>query len=87
MIKGIVYLQLLSYKTSVRNGLHTAKHCNHSLLEDSVEEKPELAILQKHILDTLLSDSYWATPKGYLIFWHIYQTTFKKQKPGIVETY
>lgn len=63
------------------------KHCNHSLLEEVVEEKPELAILQKHIIYTLLTDSYWATPKGYLIFWHTYQTTIKKQKPDSAEAY
>ncbi len=63
------------------------KECDHSLLQDVVKDNPELARLQKYILDTLLSDSYWATPTGYLIFWHTYQTNVKKQKPESTETY
>jgi len=66
--------------------LINCRHCNHSLLDEVLEKKPELALLQKQILDTLLSDSNWATPRGYLIFWHTYLTAVDKQKPDCAET-
>ncbi|MBA3035242.1 MAG: TniQ family protein [Desulfobacterium sp.] len=67
--------------------LINCRHCNHSLLDDVAEEKPELVRIQKQILDTLLSDSNWATPRGYLIFWHTYLTAVDKQKPDCAETH
>jgi len=67
--------------------LTKCRFCNHSLLEEAVKEKPELATLQKKVLNTLLSDSNWATPRGYLIFWHTYLTAIEKQKPDSVETH
>ncbi|MDP3013050.1 MAG: TniQ family protein, partial [Candidatus Subteraquimicrobiales bacterium] len=66
--------------------LSNCRHCNHSLLEEGLEEKLELARLQKQIVNTLLSDSNWATPRGYLIFWHTYLTAVEKPKPDCAET-
>lgn len=66
--------------------LINCRHCNHSLLDDGAEENSELALLQKQILDTLLSDSNWATSNGYLIFWHTYLTSVERQKPDCAET-
>ncbi len=66
--------------------LISCRNCNHSLLDEVLEKKPELARLQKQILDTLLSDSNWATPRGYLIFWHTYLTSVERQEPDCAET-
>ncbi len=65
--------------------LTDCRHCNHSLLDEVEEEKPELAGLQKQILSTLLSDSDWATPSRYMMFWHTYQKAVEKQKPDGAE--
>lgn len=67
--------------------LISCRHCNLSLMDENVEMKPELAILQQQILNILLSDSNWATPSGYLIFWHTYLIAVEKQKPDCVETH
>lgn len=66
--------------------LISCRHCNRSLLDEAVEKMPELGKLQKRILDTLLSDSNWATPVGYLIFWQTYLTAIENQKPDCAET-
>ncbi len=64
--------------------LANCRHCNHSLQEEETGEKPDLARLQNQILSTLLSDSNWSTPRGYLIFWHTYHEV-EKQKPDCAE--
>ena len=61
------------------------RHCDRSLLEE-VEEKTELAIFQNKILNTLQSDSYWATQMGYSIFWHTYINMIEKRQHDIVES-
>ena len=55
------------------------RHCNHSLLEE-MDEIPELAKVQNKILITLQSDSYWATQRSYLIFWHTFKNIVKNRK-------
>ncbi|MFQ5977292.1 MAG: TniQ family protein [Candidatus Heimdallarchaeota archaeon] len=62
-------------------------HCNQSLVGVTLEEEPEITLLQKKIIRILQSNLPWASPKGYLVLWKSYQMAIGQHELNNVESH